>query len=114
MTSRLPLFSRNWLRCRAWGRSSSAEAVRVDVNPTLLHDYGLGLEDVRTALAAANANRPKGQLADRDRSQSIGATDQLLTADQYRPMVVTYRKTGPVLLSDIATVTDAVEDLRTG
>jgi multidrug efflux pump len=92
----------------------SLPAVRVDVNPTLLNDYGLGLEDVRTVLAAANANRPKGQLADRDRSQSIGATDQLLTAEQYRPLVVTYRKTGAVLLSDIATVSDAVEDLRTG
>jgi multidrug efflux pump len=92
----------------------SLPAVRVDVNPTVLNDYGLGLEDVRTVLASANANRPKGQLADRDRSQSIGATDQLLTAEQYRPLVVAYRNTGAVLLSDIATVTDAVEDLRTG
>jgi len=92
----------------------SLPAVRVDVNPTLLNNAGLGLEDVRTVLTAANANRPKGQLADRDRSQSLTTTDQLLTAEQYRPLVVAYRKTGAVVLSDIATVTDAVEDLRTG
>src|SRR5471032_322403 len=92
----------------------SLPAVRVDVNPTLLNDYGLGLEDVRTVLAAANANSPKCQLADRGLSQSIGATDQLLMAEQYRPLVVAYRNTGAVLLSNVATVTDAVEDLRTG
>jgi multidrug efflux pump len=92
----------------------SLPAVRVEVNPTLLNNFGLGLEDVRTVLAAANANKPKGQLADRDRNQSLATTDQLLTAAQYRPLVVAYRNTGAVLLSDVATVVDSVEDLRTG
>jgi len=91
----------------------SLPAVRVDVNPTLLNNYGLGLEDVRAVLASANANRPKGELADARHSQSLATTDQLLTAAQYRPLVVAFRNTGAVLLSDVATVTDAVEDIRT-
>jgi multidrug efflux pump len=90
----------------------SLPAVRVEVNPTELNNYGVGLEDVRSTLAAANANRPKGELSDRMRSQSISTTDQLRTAEQYRPLVVTYRRNGAVLLRDVATVVDAVEDLR--
>jgi multidrug efflux pump len=91
----------------------SLPAVRVDVNPTLLNNYGLGLEDVRNVLSTANANRPKGELTDAHRTQALGTTDQLLTAAQYRPLVVAFKKTGAVLLSDVATVTDAVEDIRT-
>ncbi|MGO9255734.1 MAG: efflux RND transporter permease subunit [Bryobacteraceae bacterium] len=91
----------------------SLPAVRVDVNPTLLNNYGLGLEDVRTVLAAANANRPKGDLADDRRTTALGATDQLLSAAQYRSLVVAYQGNGAVLLTDVATVTDAVEDIRT-
>ena len=91
----------------------SLPAVRVDVNPTLLNNYGLGLEDVRAALASANANRPKGELADDHRTMVIGTTDQLLTAAQYRPLVVAYQRNGAVLLSDVAKVTDRVEDIRT-
>src|SRR5947209_3532915 len=90
----------------------SLPAVRVEVNPTQLNNYGLGLEDVRAALGAANANRPKGELADARHSQSISTTDQLRYAEQYRPLVVTYRRNGAVLLRDVATVTDSVEDLR--
>jgi multidrug efflux pump len=91
----------------------SLPAVRVDVNPTQLNNYGLGLEDIRSVLAAANANRPKGELADARQTQAITTTDQLLTAEEYRPLVVTYRRSGAVLLRDVATVTDSVEDLRT-
>jgi len=91
----------------------SLPAVRVDVNPTLLNNYGLGLEDVRAALASANANAPKGELADAGRTMALGATDQLLKAADYRPLVVAYQHNGAVLLSDIARVTDAVEDIRT-
>ena len=91
----------------------SLPAVRVDVNPTQLNNYGLGLEDIRAALAAANANRPKGELSDGSRTQAITTTDQLLKAEEYRPLVVTYRRSGAVLLRDVATVTDSVEDLRT-
>ena len=89
-------------------------AVRVDANPTVLNHYGLGLEDLRAVLSSANANRPKGSLADRSHTWSLSATDQLLTADGYRPLVVTYKNGGPVRLSDVATVTDSVEDIRTG
>ena len=67
-------------------------AVRVDVNPTVLHHFGLGLEDIRTTLNDANANRPKGQIADESRAWSISTTDQLMTAKEYEPLIVTYRK----------------------
>ena len=79
--------------------------MRVELNPTVLNKYGIGLEDVRAALAAANANRPKGQLADATpRSGSISTTDQLFKADEYRPLIVAYRNGAAVRLSDVATV----------
>jgi multidrug efflux pump len=74
----------------------------------------LGLDDVRGVLNNANANRPKGELSDDRQTWSLSATDQLLKADAYRPLIVTYRNGGAVRLSDIATVTDSVEDIRTG
>jgi multidrug efflux pump len=89
-------------------------AVRVDVNPTVLNHYGLGLEDLRPVLSSANANRPKGTLADQNHTWSIGATDQLYKADQYRPLVISYRNGAAIRLDDVATVTDSVEDIRTG
>jgi multidrug efflux pump len=88
-------------------------AVRVDVNPTVLNHLGVGLEDVRAVLASANANRPKGEIAGDRYAWSISATDQLLKADEYKPLIVAYRQGAPVRLSDVATVTDSVEDLRT-
>ncbi len=88
-------------------------AVRVEVNPTALNNNGLALEDVRTALAAANVNRPKGEVADVERAWSLSATDQLMKAAEYQPLVVRYRNGAAVRLSDIATVTDSVEDIRT-
>jgi multidrug efflux pump len=88
-------------------------AVRVDLNPTALSRTGLGLEDVRTLLANANANSPKGELGMGGRLWSISATDQLLKADQYKPLVVSFRNGAALRLSDIATVTDSVEDVRT-
>ncbi|HEX9304013.1 MAG TPA: multidrug efflux RND transporter permease subunit [Thermoanaerobaculia bacterium] len=89
-------------------------AVRVDVNPTALNDTGLGLEDVRTALAASNANRPKGELGNGERTWSISTTDQLLHAEEYRSLIIRYQNGAPVRLSDVAQVTDSVEDIRTG
>jgi len=89
-------------------------AVRVDVNPTALYNNGLGLEDVRAALAAANANRPKGEIAGPDRTWSLSTTDQLLKASEYRPLIIHYADGAAVRLSDVATVTDSVEDIRTG
>ena len=88
-------------------------AVRVEVNPTVLNNFGLGLEDVRTVLANANANRPKGQIQGADRVFSLTTTDQLGQASQYRPLLVAYRNGSPVRLSNIADVTDSVEDTRT-
>jgi len=87
-------------------------AVRVDVNPTQLNTFGLGLEDIRIMLGSANANRPKGDFHDINRVWSISATDQLRLAAQYRPLVVTYKNGAPVMLSDVASVVDSVEDIR--
>ena len=88
-------------------------AVRVEVNPTALGNTGLGLEDVRSALAAANANRPKGEIAGAERSWSLSTTDQLMKAAEYGPLVISYRNGAALRLSDIASVKDSVEDLRT-
>src|ERR1700692_3958235 len=68
----------------------SLPAVRVEVNPTALNNLGLGLEDVRKMLASANSNSPKGSLSDQDRDWSLDATDQLLKAEQYSPLIITY------------------------
>jgi multidrug efflux pump len=92
---------------------SSLPAVRVDVNPTLLNNLGLNLEDVRPMLAAANANRPKGEFSNADRAWSISTNDQLLEAKDYEPLVLAYKKGAPVRISDFANVTDSVEDIRT-
>ena len=89
-------------------------AVRVDVNPTVLNNFGLSLENVRNLLSASNANRPKGQVANRNTNWTLSTTDQLMKAYQYKPLIVTYKNGGAVQLSDIATVTDSVEDIRAG
>jgi multidrug efflux pump len=89
-------------------------AVRVDVNPTALNHYGLSLDDLRVVLNGANANRPKGAVADDRQTWSLSASDQLLRASEYRPLIVAYRNGGAVRLGDVANVTDSVEDIRTG
>jgi len=89
-------------------------AVRVDVNPTALNHYGLDLEDLRAVLRSANANSPKGEVADSKQVWRLSTTDQLMKAAEYQPLVIAYRNGGAVRLSDIATVTDSVEDIRTG
>src|SRR5919108_1058033 len=61
-------------------------AVRVELNPTALNRYGIGLEDVRAALSATNVNRPKGQFADATRASELSVNDQILTAEQYAPL----------------------------
>ena len=70
---------------------SSLPAVRVELNPPALNKYGVGLEDVRAALAAANANRPKGSVEEGDRHWQIYANDQAKTAAEYLPLIVAYR-----------------------
>jgi multidrug efflux pump len=89
-------------------------AVRVDVNPTLLSGYGIGLEDVRTALSNANANRPKGALANSEHTWTLSTTDQLLKAAEYQSLIISYRNGAGVRLGDVANVSDSVEDVRAG
>ena len=85
-------------------------AVRIQVNPAALASYGIGMEDVRTALAAANVDQAKGTLDGPHQSYTIDANDQLLSGAQYKPIVIAYRNGAPVRLSDVATVTDSVEN----
>src|SRR5215831_11137114 len=87
-------------------------AVRAEVNPTLLNKLGVGLDSVRTALGAANANRPKGELSGPVNAWTIQANDQIFTADQYRKLIVSYNNGSPVRLGDVADVQDAVEDIH--
>jgi multidrug efflux pump len=87
-------------------------AVRIQANPTQLASYGLSLEDVRTALAAANVDQAKGTLDGPRQSYTIGANDQLTAGDQYKPIVIAYRNGSPVRLSDIANVTDGIENTK--
>ncbi|HYB89467.1 MAG TPA: multidrug efflux RND transporter permease subunit [Candidatus Binataceae bacterium] len=91
---------------------SALPGVRVELNPAQLTNYGIGLEDVRAALASANANRPKGELADSSRAFALSTTDQLLKADKYRPLIIHYHNGAAVRLSDVADVRDSVEDVR--
>jgi len=85
-------------------------AVRVQANPTALASYGLSLEDVRTALGAANVDQAKGTLDGPRQSFTIDANDQLLAGSQYNPIVIAYHNGAPVRVADIATVTDGVEN----
>jgi multidrug efflux pump len=87
-------------------------AVRVDLNPNALAHYGISLDEVRVALRSANANTPKGNLEDPSSRWVLFATDQLLKPEQYAPLIVAYRNRAPVRLSDIAKVTEGIEDLR--
>jgi len=94
---------------------SSSPAVRVELNPMQLGANGVGLEAVRTALASANANRPKGAFQDEDRRWQIDDNDQIFKASDYAPIIVGYNKqTGaPVRVADLGTITDSVADIHT-
>ena len=91
---------------------SSLPAVRVELNPRALFHYGIGLEDVRAALSAANANSPKGSVDFGDRRYQIYVNDTATRAAQYQSLIVAYRNNAGVRLRDVATVTDAVENVR--
>lgn len=91
---------------------SSLPAVRVSLNPSALNKYGIGAEDVRAAIFATNANRPKGSLENGDRRWQILANDQAKTAAEYLPTIVAYRNGAPIRLADIAQVADSVQDIR--
>ncbi len=91
---------------------SALPGVRVELNPTQMSNLGVGLEDVRTVLANANANRPKGELADNEQTWGLSTTDQLLKAEDYQPLIVRYTNGAAVQLSDIGLVRDSVENVR--
>jgi multidrug efflux pump len=86
-------------------------AVRIQCNPTALASYGLSLEDVRTALAAANVDQAKGTINGPRQSFTISANDQLTVGAQYGPIVIAYRNGSPIRLSDVATITDGIENI---
>jgi len=87
-------------------------AVRIQVNPTAIASYGINLEDIRSAIVAANVNQAKGNFDGAHQSYQIGANDQLLSSDDYRPLIVAYRNGAPVKLTQIADVIDDVENVR--
>ncbi|HWG76189.1 MAG TPA: efflux RND transporter permease subunit [Steroidobacteraceae bacterium] len=91
---------------------ASLPAVRVELNPRALFKYGIGLEDIRAALTAANANAPKGFLEDPTNHYQVYVNDTAAHADAYKPLIVAYRNNRPVRLEDVADVSDGVENVR--
>ena len=90
----------------------SQPAVRVEVNPLQLSQYGIGMETVRTAITTTNANRPKGLVGDEQRHWQIKANDQAKLARDYAPLIISYKNGAAVRMSDVAEVKDSVVDLR--
>jgi len=90
---------------------SALPAVRVDLQPGPLNNYGIGLEDVRAALAAANADSPKGYVENGGERYQLYANDQSTVAADYRNLVIAYRNGAAVHLSDVASVTNSVENV---
>ncbi|NVN92246.1 MAG: MdtB/MuxB family multidrug efflux RND transporter permease subunit [Desulfuromonadales bacterium] len=87
-------------------------AVRINVNPTALSAYDLTLDDLRTSMATANVNQAKGGFDGPRQAFIIGANDQLFSSSQYRPLIIAYKNGAPIKLSDVADVTDDIEDLN--
>jgi multidrug efflux pump len=87
-------------------------AVRIQANPTALASYGLSLEDLRTALSAANVDQAKGTFDGPHQAYTIGANDQLISSDSYKPIIVAYRNGAPVRLTDVAAVFDGTENTK--
>ncbi len=88
-------------------------AVRVELNPNALSQYGIGLDDVRNTITQANVTRPKGVLENAEQRWQIQANDQANKAEDYLPLIITHRSGAAVRIADVAEVTDSVEDLRT-
>jgi multidrug efflux pump len=91
---------------------SSLPSVRIELNPTELNSYGIGFEQVRNVLSAANANIPKGHFSDGHHTWEVGANDQIFTANDYESLVVAYRNGSAVRISDIGEAQDSVENIR--
>ncbi|WP_323122185.1 efflux RND transporter permease subunit [Burkholderia alba] len=91
---------------------SANPAVRIELEPHALFHYGIGFEDVRAALSSANANSPKGAIEFGQNHYQLYTNDQASQASQYKDLVIAYRNSAAVSLSDVSTVVDSVEDLR--
>ena len=89
---------------------SSLPAVRIELEPQLLNQYGVALDDVRNTIASANVRRPKGAVSDGDRNWQIQANDQLEKAKDYEPLIIRYQNGAALRLSHVAKVQDSVED----
>jgi len=87
-------------------------AVRIQANPTALASYGLSLEDLRTALTQANVDQAKGTFDGPHQAYTIGANDQLISSDSYKPLIIAYRNGAAVRLTDVATVLEGVENVQ--
>jgi multidrug efflux pump len=91
---------------------SALPSVRVELEPDKLASYGIGLEDVRAAIAAANADSAKGYIDQGDQRYEVISNDQASKAADYRDLVIAYRNSAPVLLHDVADVEDSNENIR--
>ena len=87
-------------------------AVRIQANPTSLASYGMNLEDLRSAIVAANVNQAKGNFDGAHQAYTIGANDQLLSSADYKPLIVAYRNGAPVKLAEVATIADDIENVH--
>src|SRR5690606_36171011 len=91
---------------------SALRAVRIEINPTALNQYGINLEQVRAAVSASNRNRPKGSLQDERNRWQIEVNGEAKQASEYRDLIVAWRNGAPIRLSQIATVKDSLQELR--
>lgn len=91
---------------------SALRSVRVEVNPTVLNQYNVTLEQVRTAIAAANANLPKGFVENAQRRWQIDVNDQAKRASDYSDLIIAWRNAAPIRLKDVAEIKDSVQELR--
>jgi multidrug efflux pump len=87
-------------------------AVRIQANPTAMASYGLNLEDLRTAIVAANVNQAKGNFDGAHQAYQIGANDQLLSSSDYAPLIIAYKNGAPVQLTEVAAILDDTENAR--
>lgn len=91
---------------------SSLPAVRIELDPLQLAAYGVNIEDVRQAISATNVLKPKGQISDAFRTSDITANDQLVKAEHYAPIIVSYRQNTPIRLGNLGVVKNSVEDIH--
>jgi multidrug efflux pump len=87
-------------------------AVRIQANPAALSSYGLTMADIRTAIATANVNQAKGSFDGSRQAYAIGANDQILSSEQYKPLIIAYKNGAPIQLADVAEVVDGVENVN--